>query len=269
MESLLRSLVLAIGLIALLRQGRTCALVHRRKVLLGRTFFRPPLRRKAFRRWERAVVLMAFGGGLMGDWGMVLGLGSLVALPLCIELASAVRSVRVRDEMEAAGIVYFQAVRGLVHSGLGLPAALFHVAQVQPSAFARTLQKALNGFHAGEGLGDCLRRFDRRVPLRLMGTSLNALQLAYRQGIPVSPLLDRMVPLLERERESELRLRDSRRSALVQAGVALLVPWVVFGALWVFQPDLAGRFENGLSVAGVLGVELVGVVCLVQLSRFC
>lgn len=169
--------------------------------------------------------------------------------------------------MEASGIVYFQALRGLVHAGLGLPAALFHLAQAQPSPFARTIARALDGFHEGEGLGECLRRFDRRVPLRLMGTSLTALQLAYRQGIPVAPLLDRMVPWLEREREADLRLRDGLRSALAQAGIALVVPWLVFGTLWLCQPGLAAGMDLG-AVTVVGAVELGGVACLLRISRF-
>ncbi len=263
-----RSLMLAFLLIALLRLGQLWLAETRRRALRRRAFFRAPLSRAAFRRCERAAVGLGFCLGLAGLRGMAFGLGGLVLLPLLAEVGVRLRGQRAREEMEASGIVYFQALRGLIHAGLGLPAALFHLAQVQPSPFARTIARALAGFHEGEGLGECLRRFDRRVPLRLMGTSLTALQLAYRQGIPVAPLLDRMVPWLEREREAELRLRDGRRAAMAQAGVALGVPWIVVGTLWLCQPGLAtGLSPWAMVVAGA--VEGMGVACLVHTSRFC
>lgn len=260
--------MLAVLWIALLRLGRLWIAGMRRQALRGRGFFRAPLSGAAFRRCERATLAAGFCLGMYGPRGMLFGLAGLFALPLALEARVRWRGRRHREAMEASGIVYFQALRGLTHAGLGLPAALFHLAQAQPSPFARTIARALAGFHGGEGLGECLRRFDRRVPLRLMGTSLTALQLAYRQGIPIAPLLDRMVPWLEREREAELRLRDGRRAALAQAGVALAVPWVVFGALWICQPALAGQFSLG-AVAGVLAVEAAGVLALVEVSRFC
>ena len=234
--------------------------------LRRRVVFRQRLPSVWFRGVAFAVLVVVFVLGVSRPTALVPGLLGLVLLPLFWSIFLGALARRRREILERAGLAYFHALRGLVHSGLGLPSALFHLARSHPTLFARQMSESLEGFEEGKGLEICLQHFQKRVPLPALSACLGSLQLAYQRGAAVAPLLDRVVPLLERERERTARLRDLRRSALAQAGIAFAVPWILLATLYGFSPS-ALELKWGLC-AGALGVEILGVLCLIKASAF-
>jgi len=211
--------------------------------------------------------------------GVVLGLGALAAgartgavsalavAPVGFQLLWQGCSRRWWGQFDASGILYFHALRALVHSGLGFSAALDRLARSQATPFARAMRDHLAEFETGSGFLRCLDQFPNSHALPALGVSLRSLALAYRQGLALGPLLDQIVPALERDREEGCRTSQSRRSVLAQAAVAFVVPWVVWAALQGWGAELGMR--PSLSGVGLALVwEGLGVWCLWKLSAF-
>jgi Flp pilus assembly protein TadB len=213
------------------------------------------------------------GAGVLAKESLFFGVPALISVPFLIAGLRKKMSLGIRKKYETSSLLYFHAVRGLVRSGLGLPAALFQVANTQPGVFHQSMAFSLAGFDQGNALADCLEQLNRRFPSPFVRHALRSLQMAYDQGLPVSPLLDRIVPLLEKEQARAARARDLRQLAYVQGGLAFCLPWVLLGTLAAFQPELSSRLwqDSGTAylLSGVFAVEGVGVWCLQRASSFC
>jgi hypothetical protein len=217
-----------------------------------------------------AIAVPGFAFGLFTD-KPIFGLAGLLALPALVHLITALRGTHHRAALDDSGLSYLHALRGLVHSGLGLSAAFFRLAEVQRTPFAIAMAKSLDGYADGKTLAACLDRLHRRVDSPLMGATLRALQSAYHRGLPVGVVLDQMVPALEAERDADRRVADLRHAAWAQAAVAFVVPWILVAASLACRPEagwLSGA-SGWVLVAGALAVEGTGVWLIGQCSRFC
>lgn len=182
------------------------------------------------------------------------------------------RAAAERRRLEADALAHWYALRGFVASGISLPHALFRLAEPNQNRYAKRLRRVLERYEDGSPLGTCLERFRQKLPLRLSGSCLVAIEVAYAQGLPLVPLLDEVLPVLEWERAATVRLGDLRRAALAQAIFAFLLPWGVLGASRAIAPEL---FNHGIGgavlfavVAGCLVWEILGAVVLWKLSAF-
>ncbi len=206
-------------------------------------------------------------------FGSVVVLFGLILLPLLVASMRYYNSRFLGAQLDDSALVYFHALRGLVHSGLGLPAALFQLSKSQPTLFSQAMAKTLAGFDQGKALNDCLKQLSDRNPSPLVKGALQGLQMAYAQGVAILPVLERVVPLLEQDQRRRRRMADLRRSTMVQAGFALSVPWILNGALYLVQPELVARqwAESGAFtlVIAVFAVQAMGLWSLFQVSRFC
>lgn len=197
----------------------------------------------------------------------VFGFAGLACLPGVVVASVLLRHQWRRDEVEMSGIAYLRGLQGLVHAGLGLSGALERLAQSHRTPFAKAMVRSLRQFETGASLVHCLDHVQDRVACRTLGPALRCLQLAYGQGLALAPLLDRLVPALEAEQATQTRAKQMRRAALVQAGVAFTVPWILVAVFAYAQPGQELVLEKSL-VLGTLAVEGVGVAWVWRLSRF-
>ena len=142
--------------------------------------------------------------------------------------------------------------------------------------FRRLLHRRFNRssrlYEGGKTLNECLSRFRAKSDLRVVGTCLAMLEMAYRQGLPVSTLLERILPILEAEHESRERVRSLRRATWFQVGIVILIPWGLGWVLHAFQPDLVQHFLDSpyfFEVAGTaVCFEVVGAWVIWKTSTF-
>jgi Flp pilus assembly protein TadB len=181
------------------------------------------------------------------------------------------RSRRVR-QLELSAVHFFEALLGLLRVGLSFPSALFHLVHHFPGPFAEALLPYLNRFEEGRSLNRCLERFQVQTGLGQVEVYLSLLGVAYREGLSMVPLLEQAVPVLASEQGYRERSRSLRRAAAVQAGVASLIPWILFGVLFLFQPEVA---EETLAqpywwivAVGAVACEGLGTWWLWKLSSF-
>jgi len=220
------------------------------------------------------------GGVILGApllAGVFLGrplLGLLVWIPVVFLFPTAVRwSVRYRKEQaEESALSFLHTLSGLLEVGVSLPAALFKVAHAVPSPFSRAIRRHLGRFDEGRSLADCLTQFREKSALRDAGLCLRLLEMAYRQGLPARPLLERVLPQMENQRESTRRFRSARRGCLSQMLVAAILPWLMALVLRVFHPEIGQRFAEGPFFVPVLGsvfaLEALGAIAVWKLASF-
>ena len=197
------------------------------------------------------------------------GLAVLLAVPLGLPPLSRWHATRQRARLDRSALGFLAALRGLVVVGLSLPSALFHLSREIDEPFSRALGDSLRRFDDGRSLEQCLSRFRARGALPLSGGCLSQLEMVYRNGLPVLPLLDRLLPMLEAEWQGEERVRSVRRSALAQMAVAFAMPWVVEAAMVYLQPAGAVAVTPGLALrAGAFAWEVLGAIGLWKVSTF-
>lgn len=175
-------------------------------------------------------------------------------------------------EMEKAGLIYLHALLGLLKGGLSLPTALFQIVESDASPFAHTLRRHLAQFKRGEQLGNCLEHFRERSGVRESAAVWKMLEVGYRRGLPLLPLLERRLPGLEADADLRERLAGLNRSMLAQAALVALLPWGLLAILGVFQPELVARYRaSGLfwpTFSGSLALEGMGLFCLWLTCRY-
>jgi Flp pilus assembly protein TadB len=243
---------------------------------IRRALRRSPRRLRALGPLLRATSLAILLGGAAAGVGMagspLYGLGFAFLVPAALRLVVRWAAERQAAALDGSAIAYFRALRGLIRSGLGLPYAIFRLAEAVPSPFSEAMRPFLGAYAAGRPLADCLDRFRGKMDLRLTGICLTVLQTAYREGLPIGPFLDRMLPLLESEQRGRARIASLRRSIAVQALVAALTPPLLAVVLHAFQPEVGAHFAGsraGRAVIGLaLGMELCGTVVLWKVSSF-
>lgn len=117
-----------------------------------------------------------------------------------------------------------------------------------------------------------LIEFKNKTRLPSLGVYLASLEMAYRQGLAVGPLLEKIIPTLETEQHFQLKVEDLRRQMMFQAVLAFFIPWALVGALWFFNPELLFSLsKNGWgSWITVISssFELMGIWFLWQITSF-
>lgn len=168
------------------------------------------------------------------------GLLSVLLVPSLIKGVQRVCAGQYRFKLEQSAVSYFYALQGLVRSGISFPTAVFEIARNQPTVFAQVLNDFVEGYEKGKSLSHCLSKFRLKSGLPFTGFVLSVLELAYREGLPLAPFLERVTPIVEKELGQQDKIKKLRQSLAVQLGVAALVPAFVLFTLQYFEP---GRLE--------------------------
>jgi len=264
--------VLASGLIALLSWGggRLISIAVTRSA-------RPGFSSLKAQSWFLAGAMLlamatscVFCGAMFGRPAFGLGFGFL--LPAALPRLLGWWHWKERRRLEKSALVFLYALQGLLRAGLSLPTALFHLARQMDSPFASALHSSLRRFEEGKALPTCLAQFRLKSDLRLTGICLRLLELTYRNGLAVVPMLERVIPVLESEREAEDRVLGVRKSTAGQIAISSAIPWVLWGCLSVFQPEMREQMIASGTLLPVfllaLLIEGIGVWVLWQVSAF-
>ena len=211
---------------------------------------------------------MAWGLGLRPHFGLLV----FFLVPTGLRrLWQAWRAYRIRC-LERAAVTFLEALLGLLRVGLSFPSALFHLVHHLPGAFAAELSPYLGRFEEGKSLTRCLERFRLHTQLGQVDLYLGLLMAAYREGLSMVPLLEHAVPILTAEQGYRERALSLRWAATVQAAVASLIPWALFGVLTYFQPEVTAEAAHHrfwwLAVGLAMGSEAAGAFWLWKISSF-
>ncbi len=238
----------------------------RKSSVLGRGNLSKRLRRQVF----HAGFWVVLSAACVRSLSLLIFLTTL--LPLTLWFIWVLRKARHEWEVEQTALVYLHALQGLLKGGLSLPTALFQLVETDPSPFARSLRRYLTQFHRGEGLASCLDLFRKESGIQDSAALWGMLEVVYRRGLPLAPLLERRLPGLEADGDLRMKIRELRRSALGQALLVALLPWGLLGVLGVFQPEMTKGFLESSAflptVALALFLEGAGGFCLWQVCRF-
>lgn len=176
------------------------------------------------------------------------------------------------ESVDENSLSFLYALQGLSDVGISLPSALFILAERIDGPFALEFRKSLKKYDDGKSLSELIGLFQKRAGLKLSGTYLNLIERVYSQGLSVTPLLSKMVPLLEMESGASQKIKNLRKASFAQIGMAFCVPWVVVFSLVMFQGDLIFRFlesPKGWLVVGIaLLLEGIGARIIWQVSKF-
>jgi len=237
---------------------------------LRRTRGRPWLRFGQHREWMVAVTLGCLILLTVGAWwatghplfGLLLGAALPITFPFVLHLGAG-RKILAMDQ---SALAFLHALQGQVRVGASVPLALMRLSESFDSPFSRALSRSLRRYKDGTTLKNCLQRFREDHPINSSAMLFTLLELSYRRGLSVSPLLGRMIPLLEADLDIGERLRALRASAAVQASGAALMPWTL--AL-----VLAGLRESSATLPSVVwlvavGLESLGTLWVWRASRF-
>ncbi len=178
-------------------------------------------------------------------------------------------------EIEMASIGFLRSVQGLLRAGIGFSSALFQLSALEDASwlpFSKLFEASFLRYHRGTSLGDCLARVKTRSGVASLSLSLGLIEIAYRQGLPVLPLIERTLEWLEQDICARSRIRDLSVAATCQLGIAVCLPWVVFFALSHFEPELWGHFRDSPSfwpvIAMGVGFEAVGTYVVRRCTCF-
>jgi len=220
------------------------------------------------------LVVLAMGFLVSWFWFRSLSFGflSLLSVPLVFRGVSFQVKNFQKRKLEMAALTFFYGLLGLIQSGRGFNSALFDLTQNQSTSFTLLLRKYLENYQEGKGFSAVLSQFRKKTELPLIGTYLATLEMAYTQGLAVSPLLEQMIPSMEVEQHYQKKIEDLRRQSMAQALLAFFVPWILSAVLWFFNPELFVSLKNQGSfiwVGGLaVGLEILGVWVLWQITKF-
>ncbi len=199
-------------------------------------------------------------------------LGSVMLLPFIYRFLLKKQYSLHLESVDENSLSFLYALQGLSEVGINLPSALFILADRIDGPFAAELRKSLKKFEDGKSLSELLEAFQKRAGLKLSGVYLNLIDMVYSQGLSVTPLLTKMVPLLEMESSANQKIRNLRKSSAAQICMAFCIPWVVMLSLVYFQGDLIHRFlsnANGYLVIFIaILTEVIGSLVIWNVSKF-
>ncbi|MBI1859380.1 MAG: type II secretion system F family protein [Deltaproteobacteria bacterium] len=191
---------------------------------------------------------------------------ALVSLPLVSFLAE---EKRLRVEREA--LSFLHGLHGLTQGGVALPEAIRLLTDEREGAVGQTLGRGLQLLNSRGSLRTMIAFVRSQLGSGPLDACLVGLSLAYERGLSVSTFLSEALPSLEAEAEMQRRVKDLRRSVAAQAAFAAILPWVLIGVLFSFQPELLEEMRSGS--VGVLGLGAflwmgLGVARLWKTSEF-
>lgn len=198
--------------------------------------------------------------------------GSVLLLPFIYRFLLKKTHSKHLESVDENSLSFLYALQGLSEVGINLPSALFILAERIDGPFAAELRKSLRKFEDGKSLSQLMEAFQKRAGLKLSGVYLNLIEMVYAQGLSVTPLLSKMVPLLEMESSANQKIRNLRKSSFAQILMAFCIPWVVVLSLVFFQGDLIYRFLNSsygyLVIFVAVMTEVIGSVVIWNVSKF-
>jgi len=224
------------------------------------------------KRWTWAGALGLF----LGSWvysGQILlaALGLLAVYPL-LKLWSFLHFRRLQEQISVEFCAFLVALQGLLGAGIAFPQALSELSQNTGAFLGGLLQNSLKSFKRGKPWKTV---WNQKRWKNAPGTVWHALQLleaAHRKGLSLLPLVESLIPLLEKEIDSAQRLKSIERNLLTQSMGCALMPWVLGLVAWHFQPEWIADFFNSFSgkctLGGVLLFEGLGVWMCKQILRF-
>lgn len=220
------------------------------------------------------VLVLVFGFFLSWIWTENLSFGALSLLfsPWVFRGLVGYREYRAKRVLEVSALSFFSGLLGLIQSGRGLSSALFELAQSQVNPFSQKLGRHLRTYEEGRGLSRILLEFKKKIGLPVIGTYLASLEMAYRQGLEMGPLIEKMIPSIELEQGFKGKIEDLRKQMFTQATMAFMMPWFLSAVLWKFNPNLFGTLANRslIQMIGIcaFSIELIGLWVLWQLTKF-
>lgn len=232
----------------------------------------PPLR-----LWFNATLLgtLLLGSLVSWIWTRQFSFGFLfvLATPVVFRIWVRYRDFRDKQGLETSALSFFNGLLGLIQSGKGLSIALFDLTRSQNSPFSNKLKKYLKNYEEGRSFSLVLAQFRKNTGLPVVGNYLLTLEMAYAQGLQISPLLESMIPALEAEQNHQKKIEDLRLQMISQAFLAFIMPWGLAGVLYFFNPELFNSLaaKGGTIFIGVvvLLIEGIGVWVLWQITKFC
>ena len=204
--------------------------------------------------------------------GSILRLGVAFSVLFLAHLCVPLYRKHRHGSLEQTAIPYFHGLLGLVRVGVSLPLAMFRLSEASGASFPKTLRIFLKRFREGVPLVDCLAQFRRRSGVRRAAFCLAMLEMAYARGLPVVPVLERMVPLLEAEELARARIRSIQATILLQGAFASVMPWGIAAFLnWMDPESLEAFRESGVAgpiIGGAMVLEGVGGYLLWKVSQY-
>lgn len=199
-----------------------------------------------------------------------IGLGGVVFVPILVLLAARQILEHQRIRLEESFLSFIYALQGMVEVGWSLPTALFKLAHGMDGKFSERLRRYLRKYREGTSLLSCLERFRTRHPSFASGRALLLLELSYRSGLSVLPILETILPTLEARFQMAQKQRTLMRSVLAQGLTAALLPYGVLYFVWMFEPSLLSAQKKVVlgTIFGVVVWQGLGAWVLKAWCRF-
>ena len=211
--------------------------------------------------------LICFAFGL----SPLFGLAGAVFLPLLFIGLLSYRMGRRTESLQDSSLSSLYVLKGLVKSGVGLTAALQQVSTMENNPFCRALWTVLGRYERGQPMGKCLDNLRRESKLGPTAHFISLIEMSYRNGLPMVPLLESMLQFLEAHQEMEKRVKSVTASSMVQALFACLMPWGLLAALYWFDPEMVSHFMSSSWVYFLplpILLESIGGVFLWRISSY-
>lgn len=219
-----------------------------RKVILqrkGRYFF-------LSKRHRREILRLCYGCGafiVLATWfwtrSIWIAFGLMSLVPILLKLILIRKQELLKRDTENEFLSFFCSLRGLIGLGITFPQAVYQLSHKRQSRFIKSLSALFHSFEKGDSLEEVFQRFVSRSGLDLISRPLILMEVAHRKGLPLCPILDGILPLIELELQGRERLKVLNKNILAQAFISALIPWLIGTVMWTFQPDFfADLFES-------------------------
>jgi Flp pilus assembly protein TadB len=253
-----------------------------------RTLLLLKIRRSDFRSFEgkrigrarrlqitRVFLGVLFGACVISQWvlgSFLAGFFTIFIFPFLAGLVLQLVNRNQIRQMQDTAMLFFYALQSLVHMGIAVPSALFLLSAAGNGRFHKALHIQLIKFGEGVPLVNCLGRFRSKFELAHVGLLLVLIEIAYREGLALSPLLEKSLPQMEFEQQNLRKFDDLRRGALAQGFIAGAIPWLLGVSVYFFQPDLILDFTGTVwffpSLFLVAVFEMTGGFLLWKIAQF-
>jgi len=197
---------------------------------------------------------------------------SLSLVPILLKIILKRKQETSKSEIEKESLSFLYSLRGMIGLGITFPRAVYQLSHQRQGRFIKTLSPLFHSFEKGDSLEMVIQRFVSRSGLDLISRPLVLMEIAHRKGLPLCPILDGLLPLIELEIQSRERIELLNKNIAAQAFLSALIPWLIGAVMWTFQPQfMDGLFKSYYFwVLGgfVLIWEGLGIWLIYQKTRF-
>lgn len=163
-------------------------------------------------------------------------------------------------------------LKGLLDVGTPFPHALFIISQESSNALALLFNRIIRRFQDGKSLEGNLKNLPWQSSEEWVLRSFKLLEQAYRKGLALNPLVESLIQVVELESQVKDRINRLQKTIGIQALFAAVIPWVLGGVCWFFQPEIMEEvFQTGIGkrlLAMSLLWEGLGIWLLRHAIRF-